>query len=58
MELIVLNLGLDLGTLSPTQFNIFVSTALVTTLASSPILYYLSSSAKNEVLPPEQKGPG
>lgn len=41
MELIVLNLGLDLGILSPTLFAMFVIMALVTTLATSPILHYL-----------------
>jgi Kef-type K+ transport system membrane component KefB len=41
MELIVLNLGLDLGILSPTLFAMFVIMALVTTMATSPILDYL-----------------
>jgi Kef-type K+ transport system membrane component KefB len=38
MELIVLNVGLDLGVLSPRLFAMFVVMALVTTLATSPIL--------------------
>jgi Kef-type K+ transport system membrane component KefB len=38
MELIVLNVGLDLGVLSPALFAMFVVMALVTTLATSPIL--------------------
>jgi Kef-type K+ transport system membrane component KefB len=38
MELIVLNVGLDLGVLSPGLFAMFVVMALVTTLATSPIL--------------------
>jgi Kef-type K+ transport system membrane component KefB len=41
MELIVLNLGLDLGILSPSLFAMFVIMALVTTIATSPILDYL-----------------
>jgi Kef-type K+ transport system membrane component KefB len=41
MELIVLNLGLDLGILSPSLFAMFVIMALVTTIATSPILHYL-----------------
>jgi len=41
MELIVLNLGLDLGILSPTLFAMFVIMALTTTLATSPILHYI-----------------
>jgi Kef-type K+ transport system membrane component KefB len=47
MELIVLNLGLDLGILSPSLFAMLVVMALVTTIATSPILEYLSRSAKS-----------
>ncbi len=38
MELIVLNLGLDLGVISPTIFTMLVLMALVTTFATTPIL--------------------
>jgi len=38
MELIVLNIGLDLGVISPTLFAMMVIMALVTTAATSPIL--------------------
>jgi Kef-type K+ transport system membrane component KefB len=38
MELIVLNVGLDLGVLSPQLFAMFVVMALVTTLSTTPIL--------------------
>ncbi len=38
MELIVLNIGLDLGIISPTLFTMLVVMALVTTLATTPIL--------------------
>lgn len=38
MELIVLNVGLDLGILSPGLFAIFVVMALVTTFATAPML--------------------
>jgi Kef-type K+ transport system membrane component KefB len=41
MELIVLNIGLDLGVISPTLFAMMVLMALVTTIATSPILYAL-----------------
>jgi Kef-type K+ transport system membrane component KefB len=41
MELIVLNIGLDLGVVSPTLFAIMVLMALVTTIATSPILSVL-----------------
>jgi Kef-type K+ transport system membrane component KefB len=41
MELIVLNLGLDLGVISPTLFAMLVVMALVTTFATTPILQTL-----------------
>lgn len=41
MELIVLNLGLDLGVLSPTLFTMLVLMALVTTFMTSPIMRVL-----------------
>lgn len=43
MELIVLNVGLDLGVLSPTLFAMLVLMALATTLATSPILARLGA---------------
>ena len=42
MELVVLNVGLDLGVLSPALFAMFVLMAVVTTLATTPILQSLS----------------
>ena len=42
MELIVLNVGLDMGVLSPTLFAMLVIMALVTTFATSPILDWLT----------------
>jgi Kef-type K+ transport system membrane component KefB len=41
MELIVLNIGLDLGVISPTLFAMMVIMALVTTMATAPALHYL-----------------
>lgn len=38
MELIVLNIGLDLGVISPKLFAMMVLMALVTTMAASPLL--------------------
>ncbi len=38
MELIVLNLGLDLGVISPTIFTMLVLMALITTFMTTPIL--------------------
>jgi Kef-type K+ transport system membrane component KefB len=42
MELIVLNIGLDLRVISPTLFAMFVLMALVTTMATAPLLHLLS----------------
>ncbi len=42
MELIVLNIGLDLGVISPTLFAMMVIMALVTTMMTSPALLLLS----------------
>ena len=44
MELIVLNIGLDLGIISPTLFAMMVIMALVTTLATTPLLRLLIPS--------------
>lgn len=41
MELIVLNLGLDLGIISPSLFTMMVLMALVTTIATTPLLHRL-----------------
>jgi Kef-type K+ transport system membrane component KefB len=41
MELIVLNIGLDLGVISPTLFAMLVIMALVTTLATTPALHLI-----------------
>ncbi len=41
MELIVLNIGLDLRVISPTLFAMMVLMAIVTTMATSPILQLL-----------------
>jgi Kef-type K+ transport system membrane component KefB/nucleotide-binding universal stress UspA family protein len=41
MELIVLNLGLDLGVISPTLFTMMVIMALVTTFMTTPLLKWI-----------------
>jgi Kef-type K+ transport system membrane component KefB len=45
MELIVLNVGMDLGVLSPTLFAMLVIMAIVTTLATTPVLQVLTPRA-------------
>ena len=42
MELIVLNIGLELGVISPTLFAMLVLMALATTVATTPILHVIS----------------
>lgn len=44
MELIVLNIGLELGVISPELFAMMVIMALVTTLATTPVLHFLTSA--------------
>ena len=38
MELVILNIGLDIGVLSPTLFAMMVLMALVTTALTTPLL--------------------
>jgi Kef-type K+ transport system membrane component KefB len=46
MELIVLNIGLDLGVISPTLFAMMVVMALFTTATTAPVLYWLIPDQK------------
>ena len=48
MELIVLNIGYDLGILSPPIFSIMVLMALVTTLMTCPLLDFIDYLAKKK----------
>jgi Kef-type K+ transport system membrane component KefB len=41
MELIVLNVGMDLGVITPAMFTMLVIMALVTTFATTPILHWV-----------------
>ena len=43
MELIVLNIGLEMGVISPTLFAMMVIMALVTTMTTTPVLQRLSA---------------
>ena len=57
IELIVLNIGYDLGILSPRFFSIMVMMALITTMMAGPILSLLSSRGRPEItLKPEPLG--
>jgi Kef-type K+ transport system membrane component KefB len=53
MELIVLNVGLDLGVISPTLFAMMVLMALITTVATAPMLRLLTGRSST----PAQAGP-
>jgi Kef-type K+ transport system membrane component KefB len=44
MELIVLNVGLELGVISPQLFAMMVLMALATTMATTPVLHFLTSA--------------
>jgi Kef-type K+ transport system membrane component KefB len=46
MELIVLNVGMDLGVISPTMFTMLVLMALVTTFATTPVLHLVYPDAQ------------
>jgi len=48
MELIVLNIGLELGVISPKLFAMMVIMALVTTIATTPVLHLLGSDRPQE----------
>lgn len=48
MELIVLNIGLDLGVISPTLFSMMVVMALVTTAATAPVVQWLVSATADK----------
>ncbi len=49
VELIVLNIGLDLGILSPTMFAMLVIMALVTTMMASPLLPLLGHRYQSQL---------
>lgn len=52
MELIVLNIGLDLNVITPTLFAMMVLMALVTTIATTPVLQWLTPGPS----PPDPTG--
>lgn len=47
VELVILNIGLDLGVLSPALFSMMVLMALVTTLMTTPLLNWIHPEAIN-----------
>jgi Kef-type K+ transport system membrane component KefB len=60
MELIVLNMGMDLGVISPTMFTMLVMMALVTTVATTPVLRWVYPDrelARDRVVPSDSAAP-
>lgn len=57
MELIVLNIGLDLGVISPTLFTMMVIMALVTTFITTPLLEVVYPAAVAEDQPEIEVAP-
>ena len=55
MELIVLNVGLDLGLISPALFTMMVFMALLTTLGTAPLLSALKTGSAPAVDPPSAR---
>ena len=55
MELIVLNIGLDMGIISPTLFTMMVVMALITTIATTPILHLLHPALQSTRVDPGQR---
>lgn len=61
MELVVLNIGLDIGVISPTVFTMLVIMALVTTFATTPILSWVypdKELARERLVEPSEHVPG
>lgn len=48
MELVVLNIGLDLGVISPAVFSMMVLMAIVTTFMTTPLLAWLDRPSQRE----------
>ena len=48
MELIILNIGLEQGIITPTLFTIMVIMAIVTTIMASPLVALLSQDPSYE----------
>jgi Kef-type K+ transport system membrane component KefB len=51
MELVVLNIGLDMGVISPTLFAMMVLMALATTMATAPVLSWLMRGKERLAVP-------
>jgi len=52
MELVILNIGLDIGVISPAMFSIMVLMALVTTAMTGPLVSLSLNWGKGRILAP------
>lgn len=57
IELVILNVGLDLGIISPTLFSMMVIMALVTTFMTTPLLDLLSRKAQSRPVTAKTEAP-
>lgn len=55
VQLVVLNIGVELGVLSPVVFSIFVLTAVILTFLTSPLLYFVYLRKKKSHLVAEKR---
>jgi Kef-type K+ transport system membrane component KefB len=51
VELVILNVGLDLGVISPRLFSMMVIMALVTTFMATPVLALMSPKVRTSFEP-------
>ncbi|HEY0098625.1 MAG TPA: cation:proton antiporter [Pyrinomonadaceae bacterium] len=58
MELVILNIGMDIGVLTPPLFSMMVVMAVGTTLMTTPFLSLLYPETKNQALPQRQEAIG
>jgi Kef-type K+ transport system membrane component KefB len=56
MELVILNVGLDIGVISPALYTMMVIMALVTTMMTTPLLQALRQSAPAAGMQPAESG--
>ena len=55
MELVILNIGLDLGIISPALFSMMVIMALVTTFMTTPLLHWVYPDLKAVSITPDME---
>lgn len=55
MELVILNIGLDIGVLTPALFSIMVFMAVATTLMTTPLLFWIYPEYKTQGFQPRRE---